>query len=92
MSPNAAEKRRHPRYDFPSTIEYGVNPDVEGQIYKGVTINISDSGLCLYVSTPLSEGEELTIKSALPVTYHTATVCWVQKVDEDFYKTGLMGR
>jgi hypothetical protein len=87
---NNIERRRHQRYDFFCTIEYVLNPDITGEIFKGAAINISNSGLCFCISNPLSEGQEIIIKSNLPVSSQTASVCWIEKGYDDFYKVGLM--
>lgn len=84
------ERRRHTRYDFPALIDYGFHLNASHEVYKGVTINISHSGLCLYVHKLLSEGQEISIKGPLPVPCPKASVRWIRKIDEDLYKTGLM--
>lgn len=85
----AVEKRNEPRYDCPKTIEYitGSN-DSSGQ-HIGVVINISRTGICLYVYETHNEGQTITIKSSLPVEPRTATVRWVKKVSDGLYKSGL---
>ena len=83
------ERREHIRYDFPFTIDYVLSPKISDDILKGVTININDAGLCLYIFNPLPEGQKLTIKSILPVFCQTVTVRWIKKMDEDFYMAGL---
>ncbi len=90
MSFNNIERRRHLRYNFPSTIEYVLEPETTGEIFKGIIINISNCGLCLCISSPLSDGQEVTIKSILPIAYRTASVRWIKKLDDNFYKVGLM--
>ena len=85
------ERRQHERYYFPYTVEYLVNHHSDDQIFKGIIVNINDYGLCLCVSDPLCEGQEITIRSILPVTYQIATVRWSKKVDT-YYRVGLMRR
>ncbi len=83
--------RRHERYDFHHEIKYVLNPDTTGEIFRGVTVNISDSGLCLYVfNNHLREGQELTIKTILRGFYRTGVVRWYKKIDGEIYKVGLM--
>jgi len=90
MSFNKNERRKDIRYDFPKKIEYVLNPETSGKIYSGVITNISKSGLCLYIFHPLTEGQKIIIKSTLPVSHQTADVRWIKKVDNDFYKAGLI--
>jgi len=87
------EKRSHERYDYPSTIEYVLSPTGgtdSGKVFKGVVFNISNAGIGLYVFSQHAEGEELCIKSSLPVDRKLATVRWVQQEHTGFFKAGLM--
>jgi hypothetical protein len=90
MATSDIERRGHSRYDLPDQIEYVLDPDTTGKVYKGVTIEVSYSGMRLYVFSLLPRGQKLTIRSALPISSQTATVKWIEKVEEGFYKTGLM--
>jgi c-di-GMP-binding flagellar brake protein YcgR len=82
--------RRDTRYDFPATIEYVMGSQTGDEaVHKGVTINLSLTGLGLYIFDLLPEGQQITIKSALPVDARTATICWTRKEDDNFYRTGL---
>ncbi len=90
MSLEYSEKRTDIRYEFPSTVEYGLIPEKTGEVFKGLTVNISNSGLCLYVYDPLSEGQEIAIeKCVLPFPCQRAVVRWIKKVDEDIYMSGV---
>jgi hypothetical protein len=90
MLSNNGERRNSLRYDFPKRIEYGLSPKSSDEIFYGVTINISNSGLCLYIFKLIPEGQKITIKSNLPISYQTASIRWIKKVDDDFYQAGLM--
>lgn len=90
------ERRRNARKVFTRTIEY-VTRDEHGGInfmhksLSGLTINVSDSGICIYARNPLQKGEELKIvKSAPPIGQRSATVKWVRKLNNELYKVGLM--
>lgn len=83
------DKRIEPRYAYPKTIEYATGSNNEDGFHKGVVINISRSGICLYVYASHSEGQMITIKSNLPVESRTAMVKWIKKVGDGFYKSGL---
>jgi hypothetical protein len=90
MSFFTKEKRKDRRSIFPSTIEYTVGPHSGDESFKCVTVNISNSGLCFYTPNPLSEGQEILIRSDLPVSYRKATVRWIKRLNDEAYKTGLM--
>jgi hypothetical protein len=83
-------KRIDMRYDFPSTIEYVMGSQEGGEsVHKGVTINLSSTGLGMYIFDLLPNGQQITIKTALPVDSRTATICWTSKKAEGFYRSGL---
>jgi len=85
------EKRRHLRYDYLSTIEYvRKNSGTSDKVYKGVTINISAVGVALYVFNHHEEGENIIIKSELPVVSHAAKIQWVKEEHNGLYRAGLM--
>ncbi|GBD99253.1 hypothetical protein BMS3Abin07_01288 [bacterium BMS3Abin07] len=88
-------KRKESRHVFSATFEYKVlnngkrNPG--NRPLKGVSLNVSKSGLCMYTRGPIEEGQKLIItKSDLPVSSDTAVVKWIRKVNNELYKTGLM--
>jgi c-di-GMP-binding flagellar brake protein YcgR len=83
-------KRKNPRYDFPSTIEYVPGPQVEGEAARtGVTIDLSAAGLCMYMFDPLPEGQQIIIRTALPVDSRTAVICWTRNEASSLYRSGL---
>jgi c-di-GMP-binding flagellar brake protein YcgR len=82
--------RRDTRYDFPATIEYVMGSQSDDEVlHKGVTINLSSTGLCMYIFDPLPKGQRVTIKTALPIDFRTAAICWTRKEDDNFYRSGL---
>jgi hypothetical protein len=89
MSAAKTEKRQEQRYAFPSTIDYILIHGSAAEVHKGVTIDVSQTGLGLYLFDPLPEGQTIFIKSPLPVGSRTATICWIKKESDDFYKSGL---
>lgn len=73
-------KRIDMRYDFPATIEYVMGSQTgDESVHKGVTINLSSAGLGMYIFDLLPNGQQITIKTALPVDSRTATICWTRK-------------
>ncbi len=89
MSTTKTEKRHEKRYPFPSTIDYILIHGSAAEVHKGITRDVSQTGLGLYLFDPLPEGQTIYIQSPLPVGSRTATVCWIQKESDDFYKSGL---
>jgi len=90
MSYAKKEQRNHPRYDFPSTIEYVLEPTTDGVVRKGVTVNMSIAGLRAYLFEALPIGQKIIIKTGIPVAHQQpANICWSKKRDFDFYLSGL---
>jgi len=89
MSAAKTEKRQEQRYSLHSTIDYILIHGAAAEVHKGITRDISDKGLGLYLFDPLPVGRTIIIQSVLPVGGRTAKVCWIIKESEDFYKSGL---
>ena len=83
------DRRRHLRYDFNLAIEYVKDPGMVSTIYKGIIIDISNSGLRLLTPSPLDIGQAITIKNTLPASSQTAVVRWVENPDSASYNAGL---
>ncbi len=91
MSHAKTEKRKAERFGFPSRkIEYALEPETAGEVFTGITINISTGGLGLYAFEPHPEGQRLLIKSTLPVEHRVATIRWIKEEHKDLYKLGVM--
>jgi hypothetical protein len=85
------DQRKHQRQDFSYTVvEYVLDPGTTHRIFIGFTLDLSYSGLCIYTTKLLNEGQEVMIKNNFFVPSQTATVRWVEKSNDDFYKIGLM--
>ena len=81
------DKKKCEHFNFPYTIEcFGLHND--DKIIRGVAMNISVSGVCLYIPQPLDKGQEITIKSVVYDCLQKATVCWSEKYDDNFYAVG----
>jgi hypothetical protein len=77
LIPASSERRSHTRNTFTTTIEYTLTPKnlPEEKTAKGITVNISLEGLCLYFFSPMREGQEIRImKGIFPADSKTATV------------------
>ena len=83
------ERRKDIRYIVCHTIEYIIETENKNGTIIGLTVNISNSGLCFYTFKTLLKGQEIKIKRTPSLSYHSATVRWSQKVTDNFYKVGL---
>lgn len=88
----AEPKRRYIRKEFFATIEYFPSlPPNARQAFKGITNNISASGLCMFTMDLLSEGQVIYFPRSFRLGNHTsAVVRWVKKVSDRMYTAGLM--
>jgi hypothetical protein len=79
------------RYDYPATLEYVTGSPAEGEavVHKGIANNLSSTGLGMYIFDLLPKGQQITIKTTLPVDSRKATICWIKKEDDNFYRSGL---
>jgi hypothetical protein len=85
----AFDKRRHSRDNTISVVQYVLNRLHSEEIFDGVIANISESGVCLLTTDPLSKGQDITIKNKISATSQTATVRWSTKYHDLYYKAGL---
>jgi len=85
----AFDKRRHSRNETISAVQYVLNRLHSEEIFDGVIANISESGVCLLTTNPLSKGQDITIKNKIPATPQTATVRWSTKYHDLYYMAGL---
>lgn len=89
MSAAWSEKRRYPRRVFTTTVHYTVDSSTIKDISKAVTVNISQSGICLYTFNDHKEGETLKIHNGVPYDLQsTVTIRWIKRVNEQLYKVG----
>ncbi|NOX20435.1 MAG: PilZ domain-containing protein [Nitrospirae bacterium] len=88
------ERRKSPRNTFITTIDFLIASEASGneekQLQRGITINISNSGMCLYVFNPVQEGEEIQLYSnTIDPPCRSAKIKWVKRVTKDVYKVGI---
>jgi hypothetical protein len=82
------ERRKHTRYSYLKKIGFCAHPSAD-EACIGIITDISDSGMCMTTFYPLEEGQEIIIKDPLPVPYQRATIRWIRKYHEDYYRVGL---
>jgi PilZ domain len=81
------EERRHVRYAYHADMEYMLKPSAADEILKGAVVNLSDSGMSLFIAKPLAIGQEITVRTNLPNSARTAVVRWIKQVG-GCYKIG----
>jgi len=82
------ERRRHLRHTYLVNTECMLNPSTSGEIFECAVVNVSDSGINLFISRPLDMGQEITIRGDVPNLTRTAFVRWTRKLG-GFYTAGL---
>jgi len=64
--------------------------DRTNELLNGMTINISDGGLCLKLAVPLMTRQTLHIETTHPIiACRTASVQWVSRNQDGSYLRGL---
>ena len=81
--------REEPRAIFHQPVIYSSCRPSADTVLKGVTLNLSKSGMCLMTFTSLKKGQQIEINKGLDVP-EPVTVRWVNKLDTDVYKAGLL--
>ena len=85
----STEIRKHIRVDIQEEIQC-VNPDTPEESSTGVLMNISYSGMCLCLLSPVKVGQEITVKSKHR-HHKKGVIVWCHETGEkfDIYKVGL---
>jgi hypothetical protein len=87
---HGVERRNFPRYPYLHTIYFSEAAQLHGEPCLGASVDLSDAGMSLYTSVPLTERQNITIENPLPGEYRRATVRWCRYYSADLYKVGLM--
>ncbi len=85
-------RRAHIRYDFRNEISYARNSAGPSEVLKAIAVDISSSGIGLYVFAPLRAGQEVTITNGLEDTHRNCTVAWCKELGDDVFRAGLFFR
>jgi len=81
-------KRRHYRCNFLGTVYFRLGRRGRDTLL-GAGINISDTGMSMFCSHPLKEGQDITISNAFVAPDNRATVKWTKRYSDDLYRVGL---
>jgi hypothetical protein len=85
-----SERRKHRRYFFPALIECCRFRTGTDDIFRALIFNASRRGLCIRLDRSIAEGQKIeVVKCIYPSFYGTATVRWLNKIEEDSYVAGL---
>ena len=81
-------RRKHNRFDFLQQISYVMHPSASGGVRTGTIVNLSRSGLCLWVRNPIVAGQEITIRTTIDI--HGVVVWCRERIENpDAYELGL---
>lgn len=91
MSPESSERREYFRFDLANVVELVTADAATSEQHRGVTIDVSETGMSLFVFQPIRMNDRVSIvKSMLPLCHRAGRVRWVNRLATDFYKIGLM--
>jgi hypothetical protein len=90
MALQKMDMRNEERFPYLKTIKYVCIPDTADD-FKGVTIDVSKSGMSLYIFSPscIREGLQVKVNDDLPLASTIGVVRWVRQVDQDLYRAGV---
>jgi len=83
------ERRKYQRNDLRAFVDYTRSSDTSDTALRGTIKNYSYSGICLIVSQPLAEGQEIIVKSLGVSSSNRAIVRWQENIGKDAYEVGL---
>ncbi|HZV47165.1 MAG TPA: PilZ domain-containing protein [Thermodesulfovibrionales bacterium] len=87
--PSMIERRKHQRNDLRAFVHYTFSSDTSDRALRGTIKNFSYSGMCLIVSQPLAEGQEIIVRSMAIASSKRAIVRWQENIGKDVYEVGL---
>lgn len=82
------ERRSEPRQTYHTPIKFILKGQGD-EVLRGAVNNISMSGIGMFSFQPLSEGQQIIVKSILPGKHIAYLVRWSRQLVEDFYEVGL---
>jgi len=84
------ERRIHTRNPFEHEIGCSCASDPAKEIFKSITVDISEHGLGIYVFRPLNKGQKIMIKRGLQCTHKIGFVRWCAASGENVYRAGMV--
>ena len=84
------ERRIHTRNPFEQGIECRCASDATNETFKGITVDISEHGLGIYVFRPLNKGQKIMINEGLQITHRVGFIRWCAASGENGYRAGMV--
>jgi hypothetical protein len=84
------ERRIHARNPLERQIECICASDTEKKIFQGITVDISEHGLGMYVFRPLNKGQKIMINGDLQNSHRVGFIRWCAASGENMYRTGIV--
>ena len=73
-----------------NVMEYSLNQQSSyGRMFDGVVTNISESGLCLFTTTPLELDQEITMMNYASFSPCTESIRWSEAHQGLYHRVGL---
>jgi len=85
-----AERRIHTRNPFHQNIECSCASDTTKELFNGITVDISEHGLGMYVFRPLNKGQKIMINGGLQSTHRVGFIRWCAASGENGYRAGMV--
>ncbi len=87
LSQKVATRRKEQRFESDREVLFRV-PDSD-DVYTGIAVNASTTGLCLKVPTPLQREQIINFHASPFHSFSNASVRWVTKIDNGSYLAGV---
>ncbi len=87
LSQPLGSSRKEQRYENNNEVTFIMPPHVEN--LRGVAVNMSHSGLCLKINTPLRQEQSVTVYPGSLNPARAALVRWVKEIGSGLYMAGL---
>ncbi len=87
LSQRVATRRKEQRFDSDREVVFRILESDD--VYTGIAVNTSPTGLCLKVPTPLHREQTINLHSSPFHSCRNASVRWVTKIDSSAYLAGV---
>jgi len=87
LGQRVATRRKEQRFESDREVAFKL-PDSD-DVYTGIAVNASTTGLCLKVPTPLKREQTISFHASPFHSCSNASVRWVTKIDNDSYLAGV---
>jgi len=84
------ERRIHTRNPFEHEVECSFASDTTNEIFKGISIDISEHGIGMFVFRPLNKGQKITINGGFQDAHRVGFIRWCAESGENGYRAGVV--